>query len=71
MPKCPYCHEEVVLLYSSLRQDLVYDSGKWIMKAISGDTNTVCSNCYEELGPRDLERLSVPKVFRENGTTNN
>jgi len=64
MPACPYCNQEITILYSSAQTDLVWHDGKWIVD-ISGDEVVIaCSACYEELGPKDLDKLSVPGELR-------
>jgi hypothetical protein len=64
MPICPYCNEEITLLYSSPRRDLIFYNGRWVSEASNNETNAVCSVCYEELGPKDLDKLAVPNTFR-------
>jgi len=64
MPTCPYCGEEITLLYSCPRRDLIFYDGRWVAEASNSETNTACSVCYEELGPKDLDKLEVPNTFR-------
>ena len=64
MPKCPYCGSDIKQLFSSPRRDLIFCEGRWLAEASNNETNTVCSVCYEELGPGDLDRLGVPSTFR-------
>jgi len=64
MPVCPYCRQEVTTLYSSPRIDLVWYDGKWVIDLSNGDFTIGCSACYEELGPKDLDTLSVSAKLR-------
>ncbi len=64
MPECPYCGQEITTLYSSQRRDLVWYDGKWVIDISDNEAATACSACYEELGPRDLDKLNVPNILR-------
>ena len=61
MPMCPYCSEDISVLYASLRKDLIWQNEQWIVESLDDDTVVACSACYEEFGPKDLEKLYVPK----------
>lgn len=62
MPKCPYCSREIMKLYVSARLDLEYSEGKWLVDFSPDGTSVVCSECYGEFGPRDLEILKIPRI---------
>ena len=64
MPVCPYCSQDITILYSSLRRDLIWHDAKWTVDTYYGEAATACSACYEELGPRDLDKLDVPNELR-------
>jgi len=64
MPVCPYCSEEITTLYSSPRRNLVWQDGKWVVDISDYEVAIVCSACYEELGPEDLNKLGVPNELR-------
>lgn len=64
MPICPYCTQQITMLHSNLRRDLVWHDGRWVVDISYKEDITVCSSCYEELGPRDLEKLGVPNQLR-------
>lgn len=64
MPVCPYCSQEITKLYSSPRRNLVWNNGKWVIDESDYDVAIVCSACYEELGPKDLDGLHVPNELR-------
>ena len=64
MPVCPYCKQEITTLYCSLRRDLVWFNERWVLDVSDGGAAIGCSSCYEELGPRDLDKLGVPDEFR-------
>ena len=64
MPVCPYCSQEITTLYSSLRRNLVWHDGKWIVDISDYDVAIACSACYEELGPKDLDKLGIPNKLR-------
>ncbi|HEY50925.1 MAG TPA: hypothetical protein G4O20_03875 [Dehalococcoidia bacterium] len=61
MPVCPYCGQEITMLFYSPRRNLLWDDGKWAIDQLDYDEVIVCPACYEELGPKELERLGVPK----------
>lgn len=64
MSVCPYCNKEITTLYSSIKRDLVWYDGKWIADISGAEVVIACSACYEELGPRDLDKLDVPDELR-------
>ncbi len=64
MPICPYCSHEITTIYSSLRRTLVSHDGKWVVDISDNEAAIACSGCYEELGPRDLDKLGVPNELR-------
>ena len=64
MPICPYCSQEITTLYSSPRRDLVWHNGKWVIDISDYEAVIACSACYEELGPKDLDKLGVPSELR-------
>ena len=64
MPVCPYCSQEITTLYSSLSRNIVWHDGKWVMDTSDDEVVIACSVCYEELGPGDLDKLSVPPELR-------
>jgi hypothetical protein len=64
MPECPYCKQDITKLYSSLRITLLWRDNIWVVDNEDGDEVTVCPECYEELGPKDLDKLSVPIEMR-------
>ena len=61
MPVCPYCRQEITMLFYSPRKNLLWEAGEWAIDQLDYDEAVVCSACYEELGPKDLEKLGVPK----------
>ena len=61
---CPYCSQEITTLYSSLRSNLIWHDGKWVVDKSDDEVDIVCSACYEELGPKDLDKLGVPSELR-------
>lgn len=63
MPVCPYCKKEITALYSSMKRELIWD-GKWTLDSSGDEVVIACSTCYEELGPKDLDTLSVPSELR-------
>lgn len=64
MPVCPYCGKEIITLYSTQRRNLVWHDGKWLADISDNEAAVTCSACYEEIGPRDLDKLGVPNVLR-------
>jgi hypothetical protein len=64
MPICPYCKQEIITLYSSQKRELVWQDGKWVVDMSGDEVSIACSACYEELGLRDLDKLSVPNELR-------
>jgi len=64
MPVCPYCDKEIDILYSSASRNLLWHDGKWTVDTSDGEVVIACSTCYEELGPKDLDKLSVPSELR-------
>jgi len=64
MPVCPYCSQEITTLYSSLNRNLVWHDGKWAVDMSDGEVVIACSACYEEFGPKDLDKLGVPNELR-------
>jgi hypothetical protein len=64
MPVCPYCGSKITKLYSNRSRDLKWQGRKWI-RGISLDGAIIaCSVCYEELGPKDLDKLNVANELR-------
>ena len=59
MPVCPYCSQNITTLYSSLRRYFVWYDGKWVVDISDDEAVVACSVCYEELGPKDLDKLGV------------
>lgn len=64
MPVCPYCSQEITTLYSSSRRNLVWHEEKWVVDISDCEVTFVCSACYEELGPKDLNKLGVANELR-------
>jgi hypothetical protein len=64
MPICPYCGEEINALYSSLRRNLIWHDEKWLVEILDDESVIACSACYEELGPKDLDKLGITSKFR-------
>jgi len=64
MPVCPYCNQEITTLYCSLSRNLIWDGGKWVVDMSDYGVVIACSACYEEFGPKDLNKLSVPNELR-------
>jgi hypothetical protein len=64
MPICPYCKQEVIRLYSNLRITLFWRDNICVVDNQDGENVTACSEYYEELGPRDLDKLNVPIEMR-------
>lgn len=64
MPVCPYCNLELTTLYSSTKREFVWHEGKWIVDISADEVIIACSVCYEELGPKDMDKLSVPSELR-------
>jgi len=64
MTVCPSCSQEINTLYSSPRRTLLWHDGKWVVDASDYEVVIVCSACYEELGPKDLDKLTVPNELR-------
>jgi len=60
MPVCPYCSQEIDILYSSVRRSLVWYDGRWVADIADDEVVIACSACYEELGPKDIDKLDVP-----------
>lgn len=60
MPVCPYCSQEITMLYSSTSKNIVWRDGKWVTDTSDYEVVIGCSACYEELGPKDLDKLNVP-----------
>ncbi|MCK4784734.1 MAG: hypothetical protein KAV87_13360 [Desulfobacteraceae bacterium] len=64
MPVCPYCSHDITTLFSNSRRNLVWYDEKWLVDVSDGEVTIVCSACYEELGPKDLDKLGVPDELR-------
>ena len=64
MPVCPYCSQEITTLYSSLSRNIVWHDGKWVADTSDDEVVIACSVCYEEFGPKDLDRLNMPNELR-------
>ena len=64
MPVCPYCSQDITTLYCSIRRILVRNDKKWDVDISDDETVIACSACREELGPKDLDELSVPSELR-------
>ena len=64
MPVCPYCNQEITTLYCTLSRNLIWDGGKWVIDMSDNEAVTSCSACYEELGPKDLDKLDVTNILR-------
>jgi hypothetical protein len=64
MPVCPYCGSKITQLYSSRSRDLKWQGRKWIMGISLDETTIACSVCYEEFGPKDLDKLNVANELR-------
>jgi len=64
MPKCPYCQAEIGTIYTSRTVHLKFKDGKWVEEQADRYCTYQCSNCYEEFGPKDLDKLGVPNEIR-------
>ncbi|MBA7644571.1 hypothetical protein ES703_52315 [subsurface metagenome] len=64
MPVCPYCSQEITTLYSNPMVNLVWHDGKWVIDVSDYEVAIACPNCYEELGPKDLDKLGVLSKLR-------
>ncbi len=44
--------------------NLVWHDGKWVIDVSDYEVAIACPNCYEELGPKDLDKLGVLSKLR-------
>ena len=64
MPICPYCSHEIMTLYTSMTRNLIWYDKKWVVDISDDEIAIACSTCYEELGPKDLDKLRVSDKLR-------
>lgn len=64
MPICPYCSQEIIRLYSSLRITMQWQNKTWVVNNQNGENTAECPECKKEFGPQDLDELSVPTEMR-------
>jgi len=63
-PVCPLCGEPVNELFTTARITLEYVNGKWVRDEMDNAELIHCSQCYEELGGKELDKLRVPNNLR-------
>lgn len=63
-PTCPYCGQEVHTIYTSRTIHINRVNGEWREEQYDHYCTFQCSNCYEEFGAEDLDKLGVPNEIR-------